>query len=486
MLRNMERQEPQGEEQRVAAPHYGHHPHGHALGQYQPPPPYHDRLAAQQIASNNIRREALRLDAMLALSRHSTPAGTPAPGPASDLYSARLATATASALASRIPVSVPPASVTSMYPGPTSSTPQPPASQEPSLSRLAPSVYSHPNVQDPILKSPKSFYQDPQVIVPNRGFNISSSGAYFDTSAISRSQPSSQTDLQSQNDLIAKLTREMKMNGGLSGSSDVESSGSTSTLNNPSATAEKIAALALQAKLTTDLHNVSNGGNISGLSGLNNTSQSLETSKIYESQTKDPPPYESPKKDDSKMMKQPPEMRKPSLGKPDNLPLLTSLTTQSNLQPGQIGSVVTSMTSNGQEMTQGAVASLGSPDAPHYTQEMMEIIIGENRELKHNLDLSRRKIMKLDNLEKEVMKIHEAYSDLKEHMEKRELLEKSARSKLQAEVLNLTEVNKELKERHESIIAQVSNDPNDLRESLTHKLPQHYANVGSWMITTFH
>ena len=458
MLRNMERQEPQGEEQRGAAPTYGHYPHGHApLGQYQPPPPYHDRLVAQQIASNNIRREALRLDAMLAASRHSTPAGTPAPVSASDLYSARLATA--SALASRIPVSVPPVSAASMYPSAASSTPQPPASQEPSLSRLAPSVYSHPNVQDPILKSPKSFYQDPQVIVPNRGFNISSSGAYFDTSAISRSQPSSQTDLQSQNDLIAKLTREMKMNGGLSGSSDVESSGSTSTLNNPSATAEKIAALALQAKLTTDLHNVSNGGNLSGLSGLNNTSQSLETSKIFESQTKDPPPYESPKKDDSKMVKQPPEMRKPSLGKPDNLPLLTSLTTQSSLQQGQIGSVVTSMTSNGQEMmTQGPVASLGSPDAPHYTQEMMEIIIGENRELKHHLDLSKRKILKLDNLEKEVMKIHEAYSDLKEHMEKRELLEKTARSKLQAEVMNLTELNKELKERHEGIIAQVSHD----------------------------
>ena len=92
----MERQEPQGEEQRVAAPHYGHHPHGHALGQYQPPPPYHDRLAAQQIASNNIRREALRLDAMLALSRHSTPAGTPAPGPASP---PRVAAAAISSLA---------------------------------------------------------------------------------------------------------------------------------------------------------------------------------------------------------------------------------------------------------------------------------------------------------------------------------------------------------------------------------------------------
>ena len=196
-----------------------------------------------------------------------------------------------------------------------SSTHEAPASQEPSLSRLAPSVYSHPNVQDPILKSAKSFYQEPQVIVPIRGFNISSSGPYFDTSAISRSQPTPQTDLQSQNDLIAKLTREMKMNGGLSGSSDVESS----TLNNPS------------AKLTTDLHNVSNSGNISSLSCLNN----------------------------------------------DNIHLLTSLTTQSNLQQGQIGSTVTSMTSSGQEITRGNVASLGSAGALHYTEEMMEM--GENR-----------------------------------------------------------------------------------------------------------
>ena len=103
-----------------------------------------------------------------------------------------------------------------------------------------------------------------------------------------------------------------------------------------------------------------------------------------------------------------------------------------------------------------ATPSLGSPDAPHYTQEMMEIIIGENRELKHSLDLSKRRIVKLDNLEKEMMKIHEAYSALKEHSEKRELLEKSARSKLQAEVLNLTEENKQLKDRHDAIMNQVS------------------------------
>ena len=170
------------------------------------------RLVAQQIASTQAKKEALRLDAMLAASRHSTPVGTPAPGAtlqrhlAEDLYPVRVPAA------SRIPVSSAAAMSAAMLA--TSSAAL--ASQELNLSRLAPSVYSHPNVQDPILKSPKSFYQDPQVIVPNRNMNISSSGAYFDTSAISR-PPVTSADLQSQNDLIAKLTREMKMNGGLSG-----------------------------------------------------------------------------------------------------------------------------------------------------------------------------------------------------------------------------------------------------------------------------
>jgi hypothetical protein len=44
----------------------GHHLTGPA---YHAPPPYSDRFIAQQIASNNARREALRLDAMLAASR---------------------------------------------------------------------------------------------------------------------------------------------------------------------------------------------------------------------------------------------------------------------------------------------------------------------------------------------------------------------------------------------------------------------------------
>ena len=56
------------------------------------------------------------------------------------------------------------------------------------------------------------------------------------------------------------------------------------------------------------------------------------------------------------------EMRKPSLGKPDNLPLLSC--TQPDL-PGQIGAGV-GITTNGKENS--TAPHLGSPDAPHYTQ----------------------------------------------------------------------------------------------------------------------
>ena len=302
------------------------------------------------------------------------------------------------------------------------------------LSRLAPSVYSHPNVQDPILQSPKSFYKDPSVLMPKKGFTQSSSGAYFDTSAISRHQP---TDLQAQNDIIAQLTREMKMSGGLSGGSDVESSGSTSTLNNPAATAEKIAALALQAKLNTSMPNTNNLA-----SGVPKASPSHIGHNMDGIPNKPPPPYQSPHKQnlvgEQKLLTSANSSpRKASLthpGKPESLALLS--TTHPNPE-------------------QEEAKALGSPDQPQYTQEMIDIITNENRELKNLVDQNKRKISKLDTLEKEMMKIHEAYQALKEHSEKREILEKSARAKLQGEIAALQQMNKELNERHEYIISQV-------------------------------
>ena len=52
-------------------------------------------------------------------------------------------------------------------------------------------------------------------------------------------------------------------------------------------------------------------------------------------------------------------------------------------------------------------------------------------------------------------KIHQAYQALLKHSEKREGLEKSARAKLQSVIINLSEANKEVTDRHEAVMAQL-------------------------------
>ena len=250
--------------------------------------------------------------------------------------------------------------------------------------------------------------------------------------------------------MIAQLTREMRLNnnGHLSGGSDVESSGSTSTLNNPAATAERIAALALQAKVSS-----------SSIPVPVYRSKQVETpTKINKNAP--PPPYSSPNKSYqvnspldavSKLKVQ--ETRKMSApsplgssGKPDNLPLLScSQPDLANLTSTELGAQDTQLSSQ-----------LESLEASPNTRDMFDTINNENRSLKVEVELMRRRINRLDNLEKEMLKIHEAYQALREHSEKRELLEKSARTKLQAEILNNQEINKELRERHDAVMAQVT------------------------------
>ena len=57
----------------------------------------------------------------------------------------------------------------------------------------------------------------------------------------------------------------------------------------------------------------------------------------------------------------------------------------------------------------------------------------------------KRRISKLDSLVKEMVKIHKAYQALKEHSENRELPKKSARAKLQGEIAQLAQMNRELR-----------------------------------------
>lgn len=142
---------------------------------------------------------------------------------------------------------------------------------------------------------------------------------------------------------------------------------------------------------------------------------------------------------------------------PDSLPLLYS--SQPDLPTGRSSNnnnIRADTSDNNSPVGQTAASPAGGgSQQPPYPEDRLELIIIENRELKNEAELLRRKISRLDTLEREMMKIHEAYSALREHSEKRELLEKSARSKLQAEVLNLQEINREIRERHDSVMAQI-------------------------------
>ncbi len=96
----------------------------------------------------------------------------------------------------------------------------------------------------------------------------------------------------------------------------------------------------------------------------------------------------------------------------------------------------------------------------HFFLQTIDRLQAENRELRNELEEMSRRVNRVGSLEQEVAKIHAAYQSLLKHSEKREALEKAARHKLQAVIVNLTEVNKELTDRHESVMAQlVSGDP---------------------------
>lgn len=72
----------------------------------------------------------------------------------------------------------------------------------------------------------------------------------------------------------------------------------------------------------------------------------------------------------------------------------------------------------------------------------MEALQKENSELRLELEDLTKKVSKVSILEQEMSKIHSAYQNLLKHSEKREMLEKAARQKLQNVIINLTEVNK--------------------------------------------
>ena len=87
-------------------------------------------------------------------------------------------------------------------------------------------------------------------------------------------------------------------------------------------------------------------------------------------------------------------------------------------------------------------------------------LMAENQKYKLELFELTKKIQRVGNLEQDLIKVQSAYQNLLRHSEKREQLEKAARMKLQTVIINLTEVNKEVTERHEEVMRQLmTGDP---------------------------
>ncbi len=85
----------------------------------------------------------------------------------------------------------------------------------------------------------------------------------------------------------------------------------------------------------------------------------------------------------------------------------------------------------------------------------IETLKAENDRLKETVKEYAKKITRVATLETEMAKIHSAYNSLLKHSEKREGLEKSARAKLQAVIIQLSDANKEVTERHEAVMSQL-------------------------------
>lgn len=87
--------------------------------------------------------------------------------------------------------------------------------------------------------------------------------------------------------------------------------------------------------------------------------------------------------------------------------------------------------------------------------QMVERLSEENQALRHELKSYYKKVSTLEKVERDIQKVSDAYETLVLHSQKRENLEKLMRFKLEAEIRNLNEINKELKEQLERNLYQL-------------------------------
>ncbi|XP_030749777.1 angiomotin-like protein 1 isoform X2 [Sitophilus oryzae] len=89
------------------------------------------------------------------------------------------------------------------------------------------------------------------------------------------------------------------------------------------------------------------------------------------------------------------------------------------------------------------------------SREMVEILIKENSALKHELENCYQRIERTNKLEQEIFKVHKAHEELVQSCERRERLERAARSRLQADCRRYQDFNRALREQVDLLSTQV-------------------------------
>ncbi|CAN0090248.1 unnamed protein product [Lampetra planeri] len=128
---------------------------------------------------------------------------------------------------------------------------------------------------------------------------------------------------------------------------------------------------------------------------------------------------------------------------------------------GSAGSL--SMQMPGAGALPGPVQNLGSMTlttavAQHtpISQQTVELLTEENQLLRSELESYCEKDVKLQKMEREVLRISEAYENLEKSTSKRETLEKAMRTKMESEIRRLHDFNRDLRDRLETSNKQLA------------------------------
>ncbi len=302
------------------------------------------------------------------------------------------------------------------------------SSAEASLQKLNPSVYSHPNAQDPVLMLPKSYLHHPNhrdlAVLGGRRANVdmTSSGAFFDPRAVSKMGKDT-----SQMEILAQLTREMRLqqqagSGIFSYSSDAVSSssgGSGNHLNQilttpPTTSGQSLSNNSSPSKLAVASSSGYNTGNSSGqfnTGGIdsgggqavienrrqnlkaNSTSSLITTEASGNNATSSNPPNNeatSRSKNADVVNKSSPETLVTSLSQPD---LYSSLDSPQS----EAGTVVTYAVNSSHNNNSNSAAAAS----------IMETLKNDNRDMKAEILDLRKKVSKVTMLEEEMSKVHQ-------------------------------------------------------------------------------